>query len=220
MLARKKVVLTVIAVTVALVAVLVATGAAAAATIAPPTGILTASGCSLRFNVQNNPYDHARIVIKPADSSGFSGDAQYNQVFHFDPSPSGRTFIEPNDRVELKLTLQRANNTGLWVLDTIDMSNCETDVETTYWCFSVLDMGDTAPYSSADYAPCGVFDVCSWGAKTVDLTAYPNCEGDVTVMCLDGEGNWTDTNVHNLTQDGTVVQWTSTQDGTCAFFEK
>jgi hypothetical protein len=219
MLARKKVVLTMLAVTVALVAVLVATGVAVAGG-SPPTGTLSARGCSLRFEIENNFYPHARVVIKPADSFGYSGDAQYNQVFHFDLSPSGRTFIEPNDRVELKLTLQRADNTGLWILDTIDMSDCETDVETTYWCFSVLDMGDTTPYSSADYAPCGVFDVCSWGAKTVDLTAYPNCSGDVTVMCLDGEGNWTDTNIHNFTQDGTVVQWTSTQDGTCAFFEK
>jgi hypothetical protein len=39
-------------------------------------------------------------------------------------------------------------------------------------------------------------------------------------MCLDGDGNWTDGNVHNFAQDGTVVTFMSSQHGTCAFFEK
>jgi hypothetical protein len=90
----------------------------------------------------------------------------------------------------------------------------------TYWVFSVADMGDTSDYVSDGVQACGVFDVLGHGEKTVDLTAYPNCEGDVSVMCLDGEGNWTDSTVHDLTQDGTIVQWTSGQEGTCAFFEK
>lgn len=88
------------------------------------------------------------------------------------------------------------------------------------WWFSVQDLGSTSQYVSDGSQACGVFDVQGWGAKTVDLTAYPDCSGEVSVMCLDGEGNWTDTNVHNLTQNGTVVQWTSSQEGTCAFFEQ
>ena len=90
----------------------------------------------------------------------------------------------------------------------------------TYWVFSVADQGDTSAYVYDGVEACGVFDVLSFGIKTVDLLDYPNCEGHVMVMCLDGEGNWTDTNVVDFTQVGTVVQWTSTQHGTCAFFEE
>lgn len=68
--------------------------------------------------------------------------------------------------------------------------------------------------------PCGVFDVQGWGDKITTLADFPACSGPVTVMCLDGEGNWTDSTIHNLEQDGDVVTFTSGQDGTCGFFEQ
>jgi len=97
--------------------------------------------------------------------------------------------------------------------------NCTTG-EPQDWWFSVQDLGSTSQYVSDGSQACGVFDVQGWGAKTVDLTSYPNCTGEVSVVCLDGEGAWTDTNVHNFSQEGSVVQWFSSQEGTCAFFEK
>jgi hypothetical protein len=100
-----------------------------------------------------------------------------------------------------------------------DNDACDTSGPQNWW-FSVQDLGSTGQYASDGSQACGVFDVQGWGAKTVDLTAYPNCSGEVSVMCLDGEGNWTDSTIHNLAQDGTVVTFLSGQHGTCGFFEK
>jgi hypothetical protein len=76
-----------------------------------------------------------------------------------------------------------------------------------------------APYMQGDNPPCGVFDVNGWGAKYVGLGDFPGCTAPVTVMCLNGEGEWTADNVSGVVMKGDwEVDFISHQDGICALF--
>ena len=66
---------------------------------------------------------------------------------------------------------------------------------------------------------CGLFDVLSHGEKTVDLSLYPDCPAVVTVYCMNGAGEWWNSNVADLSiSDDGVLQFTSTQTGLCGLF--
>ena len=66
----------------------------------------------------------------------------------------------------------------------------------------LLSEAEQAPYLSLPTAegdlPCGVFDVNGHGRKYIGLADFPGCTAPVTVMCLNGEGEWTAGNVSNV----------------------
>jgi hypothetical protein len=121
-------------------------------------------------------------------------------------------------------------HTGPWTMEAVyfwgskfltegcDLNAGAPPDEDTGWTYSVDNLGDTTNYVNDGVEACGVFDVVSFGVKTVEMSEYPDCTGDVMVLCLDGEGNWTGENISNFSQAGGVVQFTSGQFGTCAFF--
>ena len=186
----------------------------------PPTGSAHISGCSVYYDVTNLAPDGNQFIelwSHNGENWSFIGQDYYPYPGPGPWNETGKFWVGSKHNGE---SLELWHWDSSWtLLDTFKFS-CIPGAEIPDWYFSVEDLGSTAGYSDGGVQPCGVFDVQGWGAKTVDLTAYPACTGEVTVMCLNSEGNWTDANVSNLTQDGTVVQWTSSQDGTCAFFEK
>ena len=97
--------------------------------------------------------------------------------------------------------------------------------EAPYTGIVLLSEAEQAPYLSipnaAGATPCGVFDVNGWGAKYVGMGDFPGCTAPVTVMCLTGEGAWTADTVSGVVMHGDwEVDFTSSQDGTCALFEQ
>jgi len=220
MVTRKKtLVRTLVVALVVLAAALMTTAVLAAP---GPTGSMHVSGCSVYYDVTVSPMGTPEWVsLWEYDNGNYNGLQLWDA--HTFPGPgtydiSGKFFVgEGSDGEKLELWYYDYNYN--WTLLDSLTFHCNGE-EATNWNFSVEGMGDAASYSYNGTPACGVFDVLGWGAKTVDLNDYANCTGDVMVMCLDGEGNWTDVNVSNFTQEGTVVQWTSSQDGTCAFFEK
>lgn len=222
------------AVSLALVVLSVPAGAALALTDA--SGSVWARGCSIRYEVTVTTFDRRFFdgfrVGLTTDRTPEFGDGDWDEYTHIFVRPadggtytvSGSFFIEPDDRekpihVFVGDGLPQIGFPLYRYIDTIDMSDCKGDEDPEWW-FSVEDMGATDSYSYQGSLACGVFDVQGWGAKTVDLAAYPDCEGEVAVLCLDGDGQWTDGNITNLVQDGSVVTFMSSQHGTCAFFEQ
>jgi hypothetical protein len=78
--------------------------------------------------------------------------------------------------------------------------------------------------------PCGVFDVLKWGHRVALLMDYPACTPpNLTVMCLNENGEWTADNVSEVTvhaatateppEAGTVA-FQVAQHGTCGIFAK
>jgi hypothetical protein len=206
---------------VVLLALTLVVSASAGGPVAP-TGSMHRSGCSIYYTATVT-VDSGPIYIYLHDHGNTCGDVYINDQFTV-PGPGTYT-VSGKFRLGSKYSGERFDLAAnylycgwQWVtLDTITYS-CPPGAEIPTWYFSVQGMDSTTSYSYNGIPACGVFDVLGHGIKTVDLLDYPNCEGNVMVMCLDGEGNWTDTNVVDFTQVGTVVQWTSTQHGTCAFF--
>ena len=98
-----------------------------------------------------------------------------------------------------------------------------TENPAPYTGINLLPDSVTAPYFSvaaADGAtPCGVFDVNGWGRKYVGMADFPACTAPVTVMCLNGDGEWTADNVSDIVLQGDYeVDFTSSQHGICALF--
>jgi hypothetical protein len=80
-----------------------------------------------------------------------------------------------------------------------------------------------APYfgvpNAAGALPCGVFDVNGWGTKYIGMADFPACTAPVEVLCLNGDREWTADNVSGVIyHDDYEVDFTSSQDGVCAFF--
>lgn len=70
--------------------------------------------------------------------------------------------------------------------------------------------------------PCGLGEV-DWGFRAFRLEDVPACYDyvpDVAVYCLDGEGNWNDTNVSGLSIDvpSNLVMFNVEQTGLCGIF--
>jgi hypothetical protein len=87
----------------------------------------------------------------------------------------------------------------------------------------LLNEDVTSPYlgvpNAAGALPCGVFDVNGWGKKYVGMADFPACVAPVEVMCLNGDREWTADNVSSVIYHGDYeVDFTSAQDGVCAFF--
>ena len=103
----------------------------------------------------------------------------------------------------------------------VDTSDADCSV-TPDWYFSVDQLGASLPEANVPATDgslaCGLFDVLSWGEKVVDLSLYPDCQGDVTVYCLNNVGEWTANNVSDVAQSDGVLTFTSSQDGTCGIF--
>ena len=233
-MSRKNLIRLVGAVSLALMVLSVPAGSALALT--DVSGEVWASGCTIKYEVTVTTFDRRffdgfRVGLTNDRTPEFR-DGDWDEYTHIIVRPadggtytvSGSFFIETDDR-EKPIHLFVADGLpqiGFPVyrfIDTIDMSDCKGD-EAPEWWFSVEDMGTTDNYSNDGNPACGVFDVQGWGAKTVDLAAYPTCEGAVSVLCLDGEGQWTGDTISNFVQDGTVVTFMSSQHGTCAFFEQ
>ena len=94
-----------------------------------------------------------------------------------------------------------------------------------YTGIKLLSEAEQAPYLSipnaAGATPCGVFDVNGWGAKYVGMGDFPGCTAPVTVMCLNGDGEWTADTVSDVVMHGDwEVDFISSQDGTCGLFEQ
>ena len=75
--------------------------------------------------------------------------------------------------------------------------------------------------------PCGIADIANWGLNMVyDLTVHEEYAAclpympDVTVLCLDTEGNWSDTHISNMrpAADGKTVHVDISQHGLCGIF--
>ena len=186
------------------------------------------TGCTIRYS---SDYDLGgdppslpdfAISIYRVDPGGdvYLGDLVYLDLLDpvFSGTASGSYFGKPGETYAFESWCGACGT-----FDRVEVTvpeDCRS--EPTNWWFSVNEIDDSflaehAPSPNGTLA-CGLFDVQGWGAKTVDLSAYPDCSGNVAVYCLDGEGNWTDSNIHNLKQDGTVVTFTSSQHGTCGFF--
>jgi len=122
---------------------------------------------------------------------------------------------------------------SLNVLDSDTLTvNCSTGEvyhrpkpDAPYTGINLLSNGEQAPYLSVPNAdgatPCGVFDVNGWGAKYVGMGDFPGCTAPVTVMCLNGDGEWTGDTVSDVVMHGDwEVDFISSQDGTCGLFEQ
>ena len=97
--------------------------------------------------------------------------------------------------------------------------------EEPYTGIQLLSSDEQAPYLSVPNAAgataCGVFDVNGWGAKYVGMGDFPGCTAPVTVMCLNGDGEWTADTVSDVVMHGDwEVDFISSQDGTCGLFEQ
>ena len=94
-----------------------------------------------------------------------------------------------------------------------------------YTGIHLVSDSEQAPYLSVPNAagqlPCGVFDVNGWGTKYVGLADFPACSPPVTVMCLNGDLEWTADSVSDVVMQGDYeVDFTSSQHGTCALFNQ
>ena len=94
-----------------------------------------------------------------------------------------------------------------------------------YTGIQLLSSDEQAPSLSipnaAGATACGVFDVNGWGAKYVGMGDFPGCTAPVTVMCLNGDGEWTADTVSDVVMHGDwEVDFISSQDGTCGLFEQ
>lgn len=185
------------------------------------------TGCTIRFNSDYDlggdppglPDFAVSIYEVKAGGDEWLADLVYlDLVGPYDGSVKGSYFGDPGKKYALE---SWCASCGVFDRVTVTVpEDCRS--EPTNWWFSVEQVNDpflasNAPSPDGTLA-CGLFDVQGWGAKTVDLSAYPDCTGDVVVYCLDGEGNWTGDTIHNLKQNGTVVTFTSGQHGTCGFF--
>lgn len=69
--------------------------------------------------------------------------------------------------------------------------------------------------------PCGVGDAHGWGRRVFIISDYPACKRlfpDVTVYCLDAEGNWRDETVANITYSPNEITFDVMQEGLCGIF--
>lgn len=101
--------------------------------------------------------------------------------------------------------------------------NKDEEKEVPYTGIFLLTEDVTAPYFGVPNAdgelPCGVFDVNGWGNKYVGMANFPACTAPVEVLCLNGDREWTADNVSGVIHHGDYeVDFTSAQDGVCAFF--
>lgn len=100
----------------------------------------------------------------------------------------------------------------------------DEDKYVPYTGIHTLSPSSAAPFLSvpneAGQTPCGVFDVNGWGTKYIGLADFPACSAPVTVLCLNADGQWTADNVKDVNYHPYgEVDFTSSQDGHCAFFE-
>lgn len=66
-----------------------------------------------------------------------------------------------------------------------------------------------------------MFDARGHGPKVILLSDFPNCTGfNLTVLCLNGAGEWTDETVSDVhfENNGNELRFTSNQHGACGIF--
>ena len=146
-----------------------------------------------------------------SNSVGPLATESYSGQFHLRKAPpSGKAIIE------MYVDDERWDK----AVAEIDPEACWVDPE---WTFSVDQLSSTRPEASvpspAGTFACGLFDVMTLGEKVVDLSLYPECPADPTVYCMDNAGNWTSTNVADLSvSDDGILMFTSGQEGLCGLF--
>lgn len=104
-------------------------------------------------------------------------------------------------------------------------SKKDKEKEIPYTGVNLINESDQALYQSvpdaAGQLPCGVFNVNGWGRKYVGLADFPACSAPVTVMCLNGDLEWTADSVSDVVMQGEYeVDFTSSQHGLCALFNQ
>ena len=77
--------------------------------------------------------------------------------------------------------------------------------------------------NSSGNLPCGLADVPSFGLRIFDLETFPECQpfvSDLTVYCLNGEGQWISDNVSDVvvSLEEHSVSFIVVQLGTCGVF--
>ena len=88
-----------------------------------------------------------------------------------------------------------------------------------------LDLPEASIASTGPEIPCGIFDVNGHGWKFVGQADFPACQqlvqagGTLEVLCLTGDGVWTDESVSGTyLHDDVEIQFLSGQHGICGFF--
>lgn len=69
-------------------------------------------------------------------------------------------------------------------------------------------------------APCGIGQT-KWGFQIFQMGDYPGCtEGgaNLTVLCLNGDGQWVADNVAEVSASEGAISFTSTGEGICGLF--
>lgn len=177
------------------------------------------------------------VVIGPAGTAVASLTGLTNLLSISQTVISGSA--SPTGRATLTLDQSGSSYQGTWEFDCTSGSLVVTEIANEapqdrakkaafvpYTGIILLSDAEAAPYLSVDSddygAPCGVFDVNGWGRKYVGLGDFPACTPpDLTVMCLNGEGEWIADNVSSIVvrEDGAELDFTSSQHGLCGIFE-
>lgn len=181
-------------------------------------------GCTVHSSAVIDPpfagYYPYKITVKDAVSGEIIANESGTEYFAATPTLRSASFnlkqLPPSGRVRI-----------LFYSGTFKYYSAELPVDNCYippdWWFSVEQQSTDTPESAvpnpAGALACGLFDVLGHGEKVVDLSLYPDCPTDPVVYCLDGAGQWTDSNILDpaISDDG-FLSFTSSQDGLCGLF--
>lgn len=128
----------------------------------------------------------------------------------------------------IKRALQTSATIGIIVLAAAVVSACAQSAEeepsvpeNPYVIPLPQDSGEMTVTLPGGIVPCGAGTVETWGHRIFRLSEYPDCEAyspNLTVYCMDGEGNWTDDSVSDVAVGADEVSFEAMQTGVCALF--
>ena len=191
-----------------------------------------AYGCQIKYTIEVYSYANPTFFVDLYQKNGSTAALEYvTYNTHDVPTNDGTLYrFSGSFRVD-KPYITRTMRLYIYAVEygdyipgpeaIVDTSDADCSV-TPDWYFSVDQLGASLPEANVPATDgslaCGLFDVLSWGEKVVDLSLYPDCQGDVTVYCLNNVGEWTANNVSDVAQSDGVLTFTSSQDGTCGIF--
>ena len=161
--------------------------------------------------------------VKRGTSTSWGTTILADGTYSFDVEVPAQT--KPGDK--MKLTIHLEDSGGSVVAQDTLTYYCggQEEAEIPYTGIHLYSDSEQAPYlavpNSAGQIPCGVFDVNGWGTKYVGLADFPACSAPVTVLCLNGDLEWTADSVSDVVMQGDYeVDFTSSQHGVCALFNQ
>ncbi len=124
------------------------------------------------------------------------------------------------------------DDTGAW-LDTVDpwmgIDGCDASQNSSSAFMPARPQADVVanPFRGVTYGgmtACGIFEVKTWGVKTIDPAAFAACADytpeELMVACFTKDGAWTTANVVSTWAKEALLYADIRQHGTCGIFPK